>query len=263
MSIEYEKRDRIAVITLNRPEAMNALDLEMSQRLAEVWREVRDDPQVWVAIITGAGDSAFCAGADLKKLGEYYRRLTPLERRRRADQEPGLGGITRNLWVPKPIIAAVNGHCLAGGLELALACDLRVAAEHATFGLTEVRWGIIPGAGGTQRLPRLIPVGIALEMILTAQPISAQRAYEVGLVNRVVPLAELMPTALKLAEAICANAPLAVRTAKEAVWRGLDLPLEEGLRLEALLGEPLRQTEDVQEGLRAFREKRKPEFKGE
>ncbi len=263
MNIDYEKRGHIAVITLNRPEAMNALDLEMSHRLAEVWREVRDDPQVWAAIITGAGDRAFCAGADLKKLGEYYQSMTPLQRRQRAEQEPGLGGITRNLWVSKPIIAAVNGHCLAGGLELALACDLRVAAEHATFGLTEVRWGIIPGAGGTQRLPRLIPVGVALEMILTAQPISARRAYEVGLVNRVVPLAELMPAALELAEAICANAPLAVRTAKEAVWRGLDLSLEEGLRLEALLGEPLRQTEDVQEGLRAFREKRKPEFKGE
>ncbi|MFQ5342105.1 MAG: enoyl-CoA hydratase/isomerase family protein [Anaerolineae bacterium] len=262
MSIDYEKQDRIAVVTLNRPEAMNALDLEMSDRLAEIWREVRDDRDVWVAILTGAGDRAFCAGADLKKMGEYYQSMTPLQRRQQAEQEPGLGGITRNLWVPKPIIAAVNGHCLAGGLELALACDLRVAAEHATFGLTEVRWGIIPGAGGTQRLPRLIPVGVALEMILTAQPITAQRAYQVGLVNRVVPLAELMSTALALAEAICANAPLAVRTAKEAVWRGLDLPLEKGLRLAALLGEPLRQTEDVQEGLRAFREKRKPKFKG-
>jgi len=263
MGIDYEKRGRIAIVTINRPEAMNALDLEMSRHLAEVWRDVRDDPQVWVAVVTGAGEKAFCAGADLKKLGEYYTSLTPFQRRLRWEHEPGLGGITRNLWVPKPVIAAINGHCLAGGLELALSCDLRVAAEHATFGLTEVRWGIIPGAGGTQRLPRLIPVGIALELILTAQPINAQRAYEVGLVNRVVSLPDLMPAALGLAETICANAPLAVRTAKEAVWRGLDLSLEDGLRLEALLGDPLRETQDVQEGLRAFREKRQPEFKGQ
>ncbi|MDR7463597.1 MAG: enoyl-CoA hydratase-related protein [Armatimonadota bacterium] len=262
MAIDYEKRGHVATVTLNRPDAMNALDPEMSRQLAEVWRDVRDDPQVWAAVVTGAGEKAFCAGADLKRLGEYYRDLTPFQRRQRGDHEPGLGGITRNLWVHKPIVAAINGYCLAGGLELALACDLRVAADHATFALTEVRWGIIPGAGGTQRLPRLVPVGIALEMILTAQPISAQRAYEVGLVNRVVPLGELMPTALKLAETICANAPLAVRTAKEAVWRGLHLSLEEGLRLEALLGDPLRETEDVQEGLRSFREKRRPEFKG-
>jgi enoyl-CoA hydratase/carnithine racemase len=158
------------------------------------------------------------------------------------------------------LIAAINGHCLGGGLELALACDLRIAADHATFGQTEVRWGLSPNAGGTQRLPRAIPVGVALEMLLTAHPIDATRAYEVGLVNRVVPMAGLMAAAFELADAVCANAPLAVRVAKEAAWRGLEGPLEAGLRLESLLGEPLRQTEDFQEGLQAFREKRAPRY---
>lgn len=262
MPIRYETSGRIAVITLDRPEVHNALDRATSAELVDAWVRFRDDPDSWVAIVTGAGERAFCSGADLRDLGEFYRATTPQERRERLEREPGLGGITRNLFIPKPIIAAINGYCLAGGLELALACDLRVAAENATFGLTEVRWGIIPGAGGTQRLPRMIPVGVALEMILTAQPIQAAEALRVGLVNRVVPLDRLMPEAMALAERICANGPLAVRAAKEAVWRGLSLPLEEGLRLEGYLGEPLRQTEDAAEALRAFAEKRAPQFKG-
>lgn len=262
MSVKFEKRDHVAFITLNRPTAMNALDLEMSARLTEVWRELDADAEVWVAILTGAGERAFCTGADLKKLGEYYRSETPIERRERTERQPGLGGITRNLWVSKPIIAAVNGYCLAGGLELALACDIRIASANAEFGLTETRWGIIPGAGGTQRLPRLVGVGVALEMILTAKRIDAEAAFRIGLVNRVVQQDELMESAAELAEQICKNAPLAVQTAKAAVWRGLELPLADGLRLEQALGEPLRQTEDVQEGIAAFTEKRKPQFKG-
>lgn len=261
MVVDFEKRDHVAILTLNRPEAMNALDPEMSSTLVRLWRQVLEDPQVWAVVLTGAGEKAFCAGADIKKLAEYYSTTTPLQRRERAFQEPGLGGITRNLYMPKPVIAAVNGYCLGGGLELALACDLRVAAEHATFGQTEVRWGLTPNAGGTQRLPRCIPVGVALEMILTARPIDAQRAFQVGLVNRVVPLADLMPTAMDIASAICANAPLAVRVAKEAVWRGLEGSLDAGLRLEALLGDPLRQTQDFQEGLQSFREKRTPRYR--
>jgi enoyl-CoA hydratase/carnithine racemase len=258
VAIAYERRGTVAVVTIDRPEAMNAVTLAMSRRLAEVWREIRDDPDVRVSVLTGAGGKAFCAGADLGSVGDYYRSLTTLERRVQAEQEPGLGGLTRNVWLAKPVIAAINGHCLAGGLELALACDCRLAAEHATFGLPEVRWGIIPGAGGTQRLPRAIPMGMALEMILTGRPIDARRAYEVGLVNRVVPAAELMAAALELAEAIAANAPPAVQTAKEAVWRGASLSLEEGLRLEALLAEPLRETPEVQARLRAFRDRSKP-----
>ena len=262
MSILFEKRERIVLITINRPQAMNALDEETRGRLNQAWIDFRDDPDLWVAVITGAGDKAFCAGADLKGVAEYYRSLTPIQRRLKSETEPGVGGITRNLEVYKPIIAAINGYCLAGGLELALACDIRIASENASFGLTEVSRGIIPGAGGTQRLPRLIPPAKALEMILAAQRIDAWEAERIGLVNSVVPLEDLLPEAMGMAEKICRNAPLAVQAAKEAVYRGLEMPLAEGLRLEQLLAEPVRQTEDAQEGPLAFTEKRSPRFKG-
>ncbi|KAA0266452.1 MAG: enoyl-CoA hydratase/isomerase family protein, partial [Acidobacteria bacterium] len=154
MSVRRERDGAIMVVTIDRPEKRNALSLEMSRRLAEAWTELRDDPGLRVAVLTGAGTEAFCAGADLSEVGAWYRSMTPIERRRHGEREPGLGGLTRNLDPGKPVLAAVNGACLAGGLELALACDLRIAAEHATFGLPEVGWGLIPGAGGTQRLPR-------------------------------------------------------------------------------------------------------------
>ncbi|HBY94219.1 MAG: enoyl-CoA hydratase-related protein [Ardenticatenaceae bacterium] len=262
MPIRFERRERLALITIDRPEALNALDLDLSREMAEAWITYRDDPELWVAIVTGAGEKAFSTGADLKSVAEFYRSLTPVQRRVRAESQPGLGGVTRNLEVWKPIIAAVNGYCFGGGLELALACDLRIASDNAQFGLTETSWGIIPGAGGTQRLPRLVPAGLALEMILTAKKIDAAEAYRIGLVNQVVLLAELMDAAMEMASRICTNAPLAIQTAKLAVWKGLDLPLADGLRLEQALAEPLRQTEDAQEGLTAFLEKRQPQFKG-
>jgi E-phenylitaconyl-CoA hydratase len=261
MAILYEKKEKIAIITINRPEAMNALDPETSQELGKAWTDFRDDPDLWVGILTGAGEKAFSAGADLKKMIPFLAQLSSLERKEREEKFPGLGGITRNFNVWKPIIAAINGFCLAGGLEMALACDFRIAAEHATFGLMEVSRGIIPGAGGTQRLPRMIPLGKAMEMILLAQRIDAQEALRLGLVNRVVPAAEVMPTALKMAEAILQNGPLAVRAAKEAILRGLSLSLEEGLRLESTLQSYLLKTEDATEGPKAFAEKRKPQFK--
>jgi len=261
MSILYEKKDRIAIITINRPEAMNAIDPETSEELAKAWMDFRDDPNLWVGILTGAGDKAFSAGADLKKMIPLLANLSPIERREQEEKSPGFGGITRGLNIWKPIIAAINGFCLAGGLEMALACDLRVAAEHATFGLMEVSRGIIPGAGGTQRLARMIPVGKAMEMILMAQRIDAQEALRLGLVNRVVSGPELRASAMKMAEALIQNAPLAVRAAKEAIIRGLSLPLEEGLRLESFLSSHLLKTEDAIEGPRAFAEKRKPQYK--
>lgn len=258
----YEKRGPVAVVTLNRPEAMNAIDLEMWQELVRIWTDFRDDPELRAAVLTGAGEKAFCAGADAKTRGDYYASMTPFQRRDKAEQEPGLGGLTRNFPLWKPVIAAVNGHCLAGGLELALACDIRVASESATFGLPEVKFGIIPGAGGTQRLPRLVPLSKALEMVLTGELITAEEAFRAGLVSRIVPRKDLLPAATALAEKICANGPLAVRAAKEAVYRGLDLPLEEGLRLEQFLAEPLRTSEDAKEGLKAFAERRRPAFRG-
>jgi (E)-benzylidenesuccinyl-CoA hydratase len=256
--ILYEQTDRVVTITFNRPEAMNAVDPETHQALIEAWMRFRDDDSAWVAILTGAGEQAFCAGADLKKMiPAAFRR----EGRGRNPNDYALGGITRGLEIWKPMIAAINGHCLAGGLEQALACDLRLAAPHATFGLTEVRWGIMPGAGGTQRLPRAVPLAKAMEMILMAKRITADEALTCGLVNAVVPLPELLPTARRWAEAICENGPLAVRAAKEAVLRGLSMPLPDGLRLECFLQGTLRGTEDAIEGPRAFAEKRKPQFK--
>jgi enoyl-CoA hydratase/carnithine racemase len=254
-SVLYDQKDKIAVITLNRPDAMNAIDPETHAALVEAWGRFRDDDSAWVAILTGAGGKAFSAGADLKRM---IPRAAGGPGRR---NELGLGGITRGMEIWKPMIAAINGHCLAGGLELALACDLRLASPNATFGLTEVRWAIMPGAGGTQRLPRAVPLARAMEMILMAQTIDAEEAFRIGLVNRVVPFPQLMTTAMEWAQTLCERGPLAVRAAKEAVVRGLSLPLADGLRLEAFLSAALKTTEDAAEGPRAFAEKRKPQFK--
>lgn len=262
MTIRTERDGAVLRVTIDRPEARNALNLEMSRCLSETWIELRDDPDLRVATITGAGDKAFCAGADLKEIAGFYASMSPIERRERGEHEPGLGGITRNLDPGKPVVAAVNGHCLAGGLEIALACDLRVASEHATFGLPEVRRGIIPGAGGTQRLPRLVPEGVALEMLLTGEAIDAETALRLGLVNRVVPAPRLLDEADALAHRIAANAPLAVQAIRAAVRRGRHLPMDEALRIEQFYAEPVRATEDAAEGVRAFAEKRSPVFKG-
>jgi enoyl-CoA hydratase/carnithine racemase len=262
MSIRRDIRGQVLIVTLDRPQARNALNSEMREALIETWREFRDSDDLRVGILTGAGDKSFCAGADLKELGDYYRSMTPVERRENGEQSPGLGAITRNFDPRKPIIAAINGPCLAGGLELALACDIRIAAEHAVFGLPEVRRGILPGAGGTQRLPRTVPQGVALEMILTGVPVNAEAALRWGLVSHVVAGENLLDEALRIAELIAANGPLAVRAARDAVYQGLALPLDEALRLEQFQAEPLRQSDDAKEGVRAFVEKREPCFKG-
>lgn len=262
MSVRFETSGAVAVVTIDRPEARNAIDPATDRALAEAWGQFRDRAELRVAVLTGAGDVAFCAGADLRSVGEFYRALTPSQRLARAEAEPGLGGLTRNLAVWKPVIAAVNGYCLAGGLELALACDIRIASESAVFGLPEVTWGIVPGAGGTQRLPRAIPLGAALELILTGERITAAEAHRLGLVNRVVPPDRLLPEALAVAERVARNGPLAVQAAKQAVYRGYHLPLDEALRLEQLLAEPVRQSEDAREGPRAFLQRRTPDFTG-
>ena len=219
MGILYEKREKIALITINRPEAMNAIDMETNQELYDAWIDFRDDPDLWVAVLTGAGDKAFSAGADLKKMVPVTAKQSSRERMDREHYGPSFGGLTKNLKIWKPIIAAINGICLAGGLEMALACDLRVAVENAIFGLMEVRWGIIPGGGGTQRLPRAIPLVRAMEMILLAERIDAEEALRLGLINRVVCAEDLMPTAIDMAERICEMGPLAVRAAKAAILR--------------------------------------------
>ena len=257
-TILYEKRDRIAIITINRPERMNAINPQTSFDLYTAWCDFRDDPDLWVAILTGAGEKAFSAGNDLVETARSGREEAPTRSRLSAP----FGGNTRGFQSWKPAIAAINGYCLAGGLELALACDIRIAAEHSQFGLPEVTWSLIPGAGGTQRLPRAVPLAMAMDMILTAERIDSTAALRAGLISRVVPLAELMPTALHLAQTICTRGPLAVRAAKESILRGLDMTLEQGLALEALLARNVGHSEDAREGPRAFAEKRKPQFQG-
>lgn len=262
MTLRAEIRDAVLILTLDRPEAMNALSTEMREALIAQWRRFRDDDALRVAVLTGAGEVAFCAGADLKEIGDYYRSMTPIERREHGEREPGLGAITRNFDVRKPVIAAINGVCLAGGLEIALACDIRIAAAHATFGVPEVRRGILPGAGGTQRLPRSMPFGVAMEMILTGVPIDAEAALRWGLVSKLASSSQLMDCAMDIAGRIADNGPLAVRAARDAVYQGCDLPLGQALRMEQFHAEPLRQSADAQEGVRAFVEKRAPRFQG-
>jgi len=255
-NITYEKKGRIAYVTINRPERMNAVDPDTSRELKQAFGDFRDDDELWVSILTGAGEKAFSAGADLVAMAQAFASGDV-----RAYDVP-FGGITRGFQTWKPMIAAINGYCLAGGLELALCCDIRVAAEHATFGQPEPTRAIIPGAGGTQRLPRAIPQTFAMEILLTGGRIDAQTALRSGLVSHVVPLAELMAKAEEIASAVCECGPLAVRAIKEAAYRGLEMTLEEGLALEAQKSAEIFGTEDAREGPLAFSQKRKPQYKG-
>src|SRR5208282_1648345 len=225
MPVNFRTEGHIAWVTLDRPEALNAIDPESHAALIAAWKRIRDEDDLRVAVLTGAGTKAFCSGVDLKRIGEFYQSVPAARRVEVWNREPGIGGITRNLEVEKPVIAAVNGICLGGGLELALACDIRLASANATFGLPEVRWAIIPGQGGTQRLPRAVPVAVALEMILTGRPIDADRAAAIGLVNQVHPAARLQEEARTMAETIAAHPRRAVRAALMAVRQGLALPL--------------------------------------
>jgi enoyl-CoA hydratase/carnithine racemase len=256
MKVLFEVRNQVAYITLNRPDVMNAMDPETYQLLSQFWCEVRDNPEIRVAIITGAGEKAFTAGADLKTAiprqpEKYEFWLTQKEMI-----------LNRGLEVWKPVIAAVNGYCLAGGMTLLMATDLRVAADNAVFEISEVKRGIFPANGGTQRILSQLPYAIAMEMILLGRRFSAQEALRWGLVNRVVPQSELMTAAEEYAEVIKKNAPLATQAIKELVVRSRSLPLEQGLRLEWALFDIIKGTEDAKEGPRAFAEKRSPVYKG-
>ncbi|MCX8125778.1 MAG: enoyl-CoA hydratase-related protein [Dehalococcoidia bacterium] len=251
MAIDYKKDGKVAIITINRPEALNAMDPPGIRDLNKALIDFRDDDDLWVGIITGAGDRAFCAGADIATT------LPELKANRHKPWKQ-VPTIMRGLKIWKPLIAAVNGAALGGGLEIALACDIRIASEKAIFGLPEVKLGLIPGWGGTQRLPRAIGLAKAAEMLLTGNFIDAQEAYRIGLVNRVVPPAELMNSAMQMAQALCTPAPLAVRLAKQAMIEGMERSLDEGLELEAMLEDIAVSTEDFDEGTSAFLAKRKP-----
>jgi enoyl-CoA hydratase/carnithine racemase len=256
-NILYEKRGHIAYVTINRPDRRNAIDPATSHDLKQAFEDFKADDDAWVAILTGAGDQAFSAGADLLAMSQALaggNEGVPMN--------VPFGGITRGYECWKPIIAAINGYCLAGGLEIALSCDIRVAAEQAQFGLPEPKRAIIPAAGGTQRLPRSVPLAFAMELLLTGDRFDAQTALRFGLVSRVVPQAELMATTEAIAGRILECGPLAVRAIKQAVLRGREMSLEDGLRLEGQLAGPIFGTEDAREGPRAFAEKRKPAYKG-
>ena len=253
--LDYTKEGKIATFTINRPDAMNALNLQVTRELHEALIDFRDDENLWVGIFTGAGDKAFCAGADIKELLPFLA-----EHGQEIWAFPATHNRGMDLW--KPLIAAINGFCLGGGLEIALGCDIRIAGEKARLGVPEVTLGLIPGDGGTQRLPRAIPRCKAAEMLLMGKMIDAQEAYRIGLVNTVVPPEEVMSTAREWAETICKAGPLAVRAAKQAMLRGCEMPLNDGLRLEFMLNAYVTSTEDFTEGTTAFVEKRKPVYKG-
>ena len=262
----YEKRDGIAVLTMNRPEVRNALNAEMLCRLADAWQDVNDDPAVRCAILTGAGEDAFCAGADLDRLVRMMQGLRPPEtdfdRRIVEDYQIIYKGLLRNFEVVKPIVAAVKGFCVAGGTEILQATDIRIAAEDARFAIAEVKWSLFPMGGSTVRLPRQIPYCRAMEILLTGEQFSAADALRFGLVNKVVPADRVMAEARHYAEVVCGNGPLAVQAVKRSVLAGLGRPTAEALEKEMEFGIPVSGSEDAKEGTKAFKEKRKPVFKG-
>jgi len=255
-TIVWEVADGVATLTLNRPDVHNAMNERMRGELVACFGGLVANDDVRVVVVTGAGERAFSAGADIR---EFVAPQVPVrfrETRRRLDFRQLLDRCLQ------PIVAAIRGYAFGGGLELALACDIRIAGDDARLGLTEVDLAIIPGGGGTQRLPRLVGRGKALEMILTGARIDAREALRIGLVERVVPAAEVKAAGLELARTLAAKAPVALRYAKEAVVKGLELPLADGLRLENDLATLPRTTEDRIEGAKAFLEKRKPRFTG-
>lgn len=256
MSIDLTIENHVALITINRPERMNAMDAEHYAGLSAAWERVRDDADIRVAVITGAGNKSFSAGADLKS---FLNQQPPLAELLLTQKNQLLN---RGLEVWKPIVAAVNGYCIGGGMTLLLATDLRVCVEHATFAVAEVKRGVFPANGGTQRIAQQLPHPIAMEMLLLGDSFDAQTALRWGLVNKVVRPAELMDTAMEYARRLARNAPLAVQSAKELALRSRDVDLATGLRMEQMMLRLLQTSQDVGEGTRAFVEKRAPAFTG-
>lgn len=254
-NVRTEHRDGILVVTIDRPKVLNALNAATVNEIRQVFESARDDDRVKAVILTGGGEKAFVAGADISELAN----MTPITGKQTAERGQRVFRAIERF--PKPVIAAINGFALGGGCELALACHIRIASENAQLGLPEVTLGIIPGYGGTQRMARLLGKGRALELILTGDRIKAAEAERIGLVNKVVPAAELMPAAETMARTIISRGPLAVRAAIEAVMSGSEMPFDEGQILEATLFGLLASSEDMKEGMSAFLEKRQAEFR--
>ncbi|QOS99511.1 enoyl-CoA hydratase/isomerase family protein [Brevibacterium sp. JNUCC-42] len=257
MSIQLERQGQVGILTIQRPEVYNCLNLVTLERFQRLLTEVATDAEIRVVVITGAGDKAFCSGADLKERKTMHQSQVQQYIRTIRDV------FTQVERLSVPVIAAMNGVAFGGGLELALACDLRVMSETAQTGLTETSLGIIPGAGGTQRLPRLIGKGKAKELILTARRIGAQEALEIGLVNHLAPVEQVLDTSLSLAQQIALNAPIALAQAKWAIDFGMEVDMATGLAIESNAYQILVPTKDRLEGLVAFAEKRKPVYRGE
>jgi len=255
MGVDFKKEGHVAYVTLNRPEAMNSLDPESIQHLRQIWGEIKNDREIFVSVFTGAGEKSFCTGTDMKKTPPPTECMVATHLREGQPIIPYM-----KMW--KPIICAINGYAVGGGLEMALACDLRICSSNAKFGLTEVKVASLAGLNGTQCLPRAIPQAIAMKMLLTGELIDAQEAHRVGLVSDVVEPAELMNLAAKYAEKIASNAPLSVQAAKEAVTLGMQMPLDSAITFSNLLWGVLRDTEDRKEGFTAFAEKRAPKWQG-
>jgi enoyl-CoA hydratase len=255
-NVLFEKKNSIAYVTVNRPKVLNALNMATMEDLRVAFHDIKNDASVRVVIITGAGEKAFIAGADIGELAKH----DPVSAKAYTHRGQSVLNLIENLG--KPVIACINGFALGGGCEIAMACTIRLASENAKLGQPEVKLGIIPGYGGTQRLPRLVGKGLAMQLVLTGEMISAQEAHRIGLVNEIVAAAELIPRAEAIAQKIIANAPLAVQYTMEAVNRGMEMPLAEGLFLEATLFGVSCATEDKKEGTTAFLEKRQAQFKG-
>lgn len=267
MKLIYKKEDHIAYLTLNRPEAHNAIDPETAVALKRAWEDYRDDQHLRCAIVTGAGEKSFCSGMDLGKMIplETGARQPETDADREVFENPMINQIAmlRNFELYKPVIAAVNGYAIAGGMELVQACDIRIASETAKFGQTEVKWALFPRGGSTVRLPRQIPFCQVMEILLTGDMIDAKEALRIGFINRVVPKDKVMEEAEKIANRIVKNGPLAIRGIKEAVIQNIGLTIEEGLRREWDLSEHVFQSRDAREGPKAFKEKREPTYIGE
>jgi enoyl-CoA hydratase/carnithine racemase len=260
--IQYERRGGVRLITIDRADKMNSLDFAANDELTARFREFAADGEARVAVLTGAGAKAFCAGADLKTYTMPFARTPAPEFRRRYTDGPGLGGITRGVEVNKPIVAAVNGYAVSGGLEIALACDIRICSPNAEFGFQDVRWGFHPCDGGTARLPMIVGLGHAMELILSGERIGAEHAFRIGLVNRVVAQDKLLDETLDYAERLASRAPLAQQFAKEVVLAAYGRSLADALKLESRSFRDLAETRDLAEGTRAFREKRQAKFEG-